>query len=141
MNKKKITLCLVLCMALTLQMFSLGLAKEKVKSVTTNYYDSVITSWKTGYYKTTAVWNYANGRLINEKDLSLSYRTPVGYTTNSTKTKWNWYNTSSGGTGYGKSQWEFMIGISTKWINIGLDKKSDWHAIKVFYNGNYDIIY
>ncbi|MBE5927470.1 MAG: hypothetical protein E7270_10990 [Lachnospiraceae bacterium] len=138
MNKKKITLSVVLCMALTLQMFSMGLAKEKVKSVNTNYYDTIITSWKTGYYKTTALWNYSGGKLLNQKDLSLSYKTPIGYVTNSTKTKWSWYDVGYGGTGYGKSEWEIMIGINTKWVSIGVDKQKDWHAIKVYSDGDYE---
>lgn len=123
---------------LVMQMSMVCFAKQSTAVVTSDYYDSLIKSWKTGYYKSTVLWSYNSGKLDNKKDINLSYKTPFGYTTTSESSKWSWYDTSVGGDGYAKSMWSIMIGVDTKWVSIGIDNQKAWHAVTVYPDGGYD---
>lgn len=93
----------------------------KVQSLTTNYYDSIITSWKVGSFKATYTYSYNDStkKLVDQKSISTSSSgTFISYS-EITKT-WNWYNTSTyKGTGNAEAAWKAGFGVDTTWFKIG----------------------
>lgn len=74
-----------------------------------------------------------NGRLVTSpRSISTDVGTALLVSATNKKSSWDWYTAGKGGTGQGNSYTDIVLGIPTKWGNVGATQSS---RIRVQVNG------
>lgn len=139
---KKLTRILVAAMASCIALSSTAIsasAATKSQTLTYNYYDSIITSWRVGQIKATYTYSYntSTKKLINQKSIKHSTSNVFGTSFTGISKSWDWYNTTQkNGTGRGTCEWSYGIGVNTTWVNIGWFE-DEWMSLTCKGNGTW----